>query len=124
MENIINALSWIDSAAATVWILLTIIMFWLLYKVYDIEGRKHPVFGYGVFLLILVWLYPLYTFLFNQLEVAFIGNLLTLWVTISYMQKLKKLPIKEHKWMIPQIVWIIIATFYVGCMLVEKYQMA
>jgi tryptophan-rich sensory protein len=124
MENIINALSWIDSAAATVWILLTIIMFWLLYKVYDIEGRKHPVFGFGVFLLILVWLYPLYTFLFNQLEVAFIGNLLTLWVTIVYMQKLKKLPVREYKWMIPQIVWIIIATFYVGCMLVEKYQMA
>ena len=79
---------------------------------------------FGVFLLILVWLYPLYTFLFNQLEVAFIGNLLTLWVTASYMQKLKKLPIKEHKWMTPQIVWIIIATIYVGCMLVEKYQMA
>lgn len=124
MENIINALSWIDSAAATVWILLTIIMFWLLYKVYDIEGRKHPVFGFGVFLLILVWLYPLYTFLFNQLEVAFIGNLLTLWATIIYMQKLKKLPVREYKWMIPQIVWIIIATFYVGSMLVEKYQMA
>ncbi|MBT8180505.1 MAG: tryptophan-rich sensory protein [Eudoraea sp.] len=124
MENIINALSWIDSAAATVWILLTIIMFWLLYKVYDIEGRKHPVFGFGVFLLILVWLYPLYTFFFNQLEVAFIGNLLTLWATIIYMQKLKKLPVREYKWMIPQIVWIIIATFYVGCMLVEKYQMA
>lgn len=124
MENIINALSWIDSAAATVWILLTIIMFWLLYKVYDIEGRKHPVFGFGVFLLILVWLYPLYTFLFNQLEVALIGNLLTLWVTIVYMQKLKKLPVREYKWMIPQIAWIIIATFYVGCMLVEKYQMA
>jgi tryptophan-rich sensory protein len=124
MENIINALSWIDSAAATVWILLTIIMFWLLYKVYDIEGRKHPVFGFGVFLLILVWLYPLYTFLFNQLEVAFIGNLLTLLVTIIYMQKLKQLPIREYKLMTPQIVWIIIATFYVGCMLLEKYQMA
>jgi len=124
MENIINALSWIDSAAATIWILLTIIMFWLLYKVYDIEGRKHPVFGFGVSLLILVWLYPIYTFLFNQLEVAFIGNLLTLWATIIYMQKLKKLPIKEYKWMIPQIVWIIIASFYVGSMLVEKYLMA
>ena len=124
MENIINALSWIDSAAATVWILLTIIMFWFLYKVYDIEGRKHPVFHFGVFLLVLVWLYPLYTFLFNQLEVAFLGNLITLWATVVYMQKLRKLPIKEYKWMIPQIAWIIIATFYVGCMFVEKYQMA
>ena len=124
MENIINALSWIDSAAATVWILLTIIMFWLLYKVYETEGRNHPVFHFGVFLLVLVWLYPLYTFLFNQLEVAFLGNLITLWATVVYMQKLRKLPIKEFKWMIPQIVWIIIASFYVGCMLVEKYLLA
>jgi hypothetical protein len=123
MENIINALSWIDAAAATVWILLTIIMFWLLYKVYETESRSHPVFHFGVFLLVLVWLYPLYTFLFNQLEVAFLGNLITLWATVAYMQRLKKLPIKEYKWMIPQIVWIIIASFYVGCMLIEKYLM-
>lgn len=124
MEDLINSLSWIDSAAATVWILLTVIMFWLLYKVYGIEGRNHTVFRFGVFLLILVWLYPFYTYIFNQLEVAFAGNLLTLWATVAYMQKLKKLPIKEYKFMIPQIVWIIIATFYVGCMLIMKYQMA
>jgi tryptophan-rich sensory protein len=123
MENIINALSWIDDAAATVWILLTIIMFWLLYKVYETESRSHPVFHFGVFLLVLVWIYPLYTFLFNQLEVAFIGNMITLWATVAYMQKLNKLPIKEYKWMIPQIVWIIIASFFVGCMLIEKYLM-
>ena len=121
MENIINALSWIDSAAATVWILLTIIMFWFLYKVYETEGRKHPVFHFGIFLLVLVWIDPLYTFLFNQLEIALMGNLITLWATVSYMKKLKKLPIKQYKWMIPQIIWIIIASFYVGSMLVEKY---
>ena len=54
MDNIINALSWIDSAAATVWILLTIIMFWFLYIVYEVEGRKHPIFHFGIFLLVLV----------------------------------------------------------------------
>ena len=124
MENVIEALSWIDTAAGTVWILLTIIMFWLLYKVYELLGSSHPTFYFGIFLLALVWLYPLYTYLFNQLEVGFLGNVFTLLVTVLYMNRLKQLSIKKSRWMIPQIVWLVIATFYVGCMLVVKYQSA
>ncbi len=122
MENIIEALSWIDTVAGTVWIFLTIIMFWLLYKVYDTLGSKHPTFYFGVFLLVFVWLYPLYTYLFNQLEVGFVGNILTLVVTVVYMNKLKVISRILSRWMIPQIVWLIVATFYVSCMLVIKYQ--
>ena len=122
MEKIVEALSWIDTVAGTVWIFLTVIMFWLLYKVYDTQGSKHPTFYFGVFLLVFVWLYPLYTFLFNQLEVGFAGNILTLIVTVVYMKKLKVISIILSRWMIPQIVWLIVATFYVGCLLVIKYQ--
>ena len=122
MEKIVEALSWIDTVAGTVWIFLTVIMFWLLYKVYDNEGSKHPTFYFGVFLLVFVWLYPLYTFLFNQLEVGFVGNILTLIVTVVYMKKLKVISKILSRWMIPQIVWLIAATFYVGCLLVIKYQ--
>lgn len=124
MERIIEALSWIDTIAATVWIFLTVIMFWLLYKVNDTLGRKHPTFKLGIFLLILVWLYPLYTFLFNQLEVGFLGNILTLVVTVIYMKRLRAISNRLSRWMIPQIIWLVIASFYVGCMLVLKYQMA
>ena len=91
MEDIINALSWIDTAAGTVWIVLTIIMFWLLYQVYDRLGSTHPTFYFGIFLLVLVWLYPLYTFLFNQLEVGFAGNILTLVITVMYRKRLNTL---------------------------------
>ena len=122
MEKIVEALSWIDTVAGTVWIFLTVIMFWLLYKVYDAKGSKHPTFYFGVFLLVFVWLYPLYTFLFNQLEVGFVGNILTLIVTVVYMKKLKVISKILSRWMIPQIVWLIAATFYVGCLLVIKYQ--
>lgn len=122
MEKIVEALSWIDTIAGTVWIFLTVIMFWLLYKVYDAKGSKHPTFYFGVFLLVFVWLYPLYTFLFNQLEVGFIGNILTLVVTVVYMKKLKMISKILSRWMIPQIGWLIAATFYVGCLLVIKYQ--
>lgn len=122
MENIVQALSWIDTVAGTVWIFLTIIMFWLLYKVYDTYGSRHLTFYFGIFLLIFVWLYPLYTFLFNQLEVGFIGNILTLVVTVIYMNKLRLVSGNLSRWMIPQIVWLVLASFYVGCLLVIKYQ--
>lgn len=124
MEKIIEALSWIDTIAGTVWIVLTIIMFWLLYKVYEVLGSSHPTFYLGIFLLVLVWLYPLYTFLFNQLEVGFLGNIFTLIVTVVYMNRLKKLFLDKSRWMIPQIAWLVVAIFYIGCMLVLKYQMA
>ena len=124
MEKIIDSLSWIDTAAGTVWIVLTIIMFWLLYKVYEVVGSKHPTFYFGVFVLVFVWLYPLYTFLLNQIEVGFVGNIITLVVTVMYMNRLKEVLGKKSRLLIPQIVWLIIATFYVGSMLVLKYQLA
>ncbi len=122
METIIDGLSWIDTIAGTVWIILTVIMFWLLYKVYEVFGSSHPTFYFGIFLLAIVWLYPLYTFFFNQLEVGFAGNIFTLIVTVMYMNRLKQLSLKKSRWMIPQIVWLVVASFYVGCMLVIKYQ--
>lgn len=124
LENIIESLSWIDTIAATVWILLTVIMFWLLYRVYETLGSGHKTFYLGIFLLVIVWLYPLYTFLFNQLEVGFLGNIFTLVVTIIYMNRLKAISAPLSRWMIPQIIWLLIATFYVGCMLMLKYQTA
>lgn len=120
----IDALSWIDTLAPTVWIGLTVIMFWILYKVYGKEGKKHPVFRFGVFLLILVWLYPIYTFIFNQLEVSLAGNLITLWATFSYHRRLIPLGTKYARWMHPQLVWICLATIYVGLLLVNKWQLS
>ncbi len=122
--NLIDAFSWIDTVAATVWILLTVVMFWILYQVYGMEGRKHPVFKFGVFLLVLVWLYPLYTFMFNQLEVGFFGNLLTLGATAVYMKKLKNLPFKKYYLLVPQLFWLVLASVYVGLLLLEKMQTA
>ncbi|MEN8787941.1 MAG: TspO/MBR family protein [Flavobacteriaceae bacterium] len=124
MENIIESLSWIDTIASTIWIVLSLIMFWILYKVYETLGSTHPTFYFGIFLLILVWLYPIYTFFFNQLEVGFVGNVLTLLLTVIYMKRLRPVSVLVSRLMIPQIVWLIVATFYVGCMLVLKYQNA
>ena len=124
MEELINALSWIDTIAATVWLGLTVIMFWILYKVYGKEGKKHPVFRFGVFLLILVWLYPIYTFIFNQLEVGLAGNLITLWATYAYRTRLKPFGRKYANWMYPQLIWLCLATIYVGLLLINRFQLS
>ena len=123
MDSLLNALSWIDTIAPTIWIGLTVIMFWILYKVYGKEGKKHPVFRFGVILLVLVWLYPLYTYIFNQLEVGLAGNLITLWVTISFSRRLKPLGDKMARLMYPQIIWLCVAIVYVGLLIVNKYQL-
>ena len=123
MDKLINALAWIDTVAPTVWIGLTVIMFWILYKVYAMEGRKHPIFKFGVFLLVLVWLYPLYTFIFNQIEVGIAGNLLTLWATISYSNRLKSLSKRMANLMYPQIIWLCLATVYVALFFFNKYEL-
>jgi hypothetical protein len=123
MDQLLNVLSWIDTIAATVWIGLTVIMFWILYKVYGKEGKQHPVFRFGVFLLVLVWLYPLYTYFFNQFEVSLAGNLITLWASITYSRRLKPLGKKMANWMYPQIIWTSLATIYVGLLLLNKYQL-
>ena len=124
MEELLNALSWIDTIAATVWLGLTVIMFWILYKVYGKEGKKHPVFRFGVFLLILVWLYPIYTFIFNQLEVGLAGNLITLWATYSYKKRLEPFGVKYGNWMYPQLIWLCVASIYVGLLLINRYQLS
>lgn len=124
MDQLLNALSWIDTIAATVWIGLTVIMFWILYKVYGKEGKQHPVFRFGVFLLVLVWLYPLYTYFFNQFEVSLAGNLITLWASVSYSRRLKPLGRKMANWMYPQIIWTCLASVYVGLLLLNKYQLS
>lgn len=124
IENTIDALFWIDQIAATVWIILSLIMFWILYQLYALESKEHPVFKFGVFLLVLVWLYPIYTFLFNQIEVGFAGNLITLGVTAVYMKKLKNLPFKKYYLLLLQLFWLVLASVYVGLLLLEKMQTA
>lgn len=124
MEKIIESLNWIDNAAIPVWILLSLLMLWIQYQVYGMEDRKHAIFVLGFVLLALIWLYPAYTYLFNQLEVGFAGNLLTLVVSWIYWIRLRTLSLKLSRLMVPQLIWLIVASVYVGSLLVFKYQNA
>nr|WP_299346070.1 hypothetical protein [Allomuricauda sp.] len=122
MKQILDYLTWIDFIAAGVWVLLTIIMVWLLFRIYKKTGMANGHFYLGIFLLVIVWLYPLYTYFFNQLEVGAAGNIFTLLVTLKYRSGLKGLNRNLSKYLIPQIVWLVAATLYVGLQILVKYQ--
>lgn len=120
-QGIIDKLSWIDSVAGGVWILLTIIMLGMLIKLHRDGYRKDKIFKIGVGLLIFVWLYPLYTGFYQSLIIGEIGNIATLIFTIVYFSALKKKYNLLQNWMIPQIIWLSVATFYVGLMIMNVY---
>ena len=120
MKNFIAYLSWIDSVAGGVWILLSLIMIGVLYQIYRKRGSANPYFFLGLFLLIIVWLYPLYTSFFDNMEIGMAGNLITLLVTIAFMLRLKSISKRLSQFMIPQVIWLFVATVYVGLMLIDK----
>ncbi len=120
MKNLITYLSWIDGVAGGVWVLLSLIMVGVLYQIYRKKGSANPYFFLGLVLLIIVWLYPLYTSFFDNMKIGIIGNLITLVVTIAYMVRLKSISRRLSQYMIPQTIWLCVATIYVGLMLIEQ----
>lgn len=122
LKQLLDYFTWIDLIAAGVWIVLTVIMIWILYRIHRVMGSKNPYSYLGIFLLVIVWLYPIYTYLFNQLEIGAAGNVFTLLVTLRYGSKLKELKQGLHRYMIPQIIWLIVATLYIGLQILVKYQ--
>ncbi|MEK6155183.1 tryptophan-rich sensory protein [Flavobacteriaceae bacterium 3-367] len=121
MKNILHSLSWIDSVAGAVWILLTLIMIGVLYQIYRRKGYTKKSFYLGLLLLVLIWSYPLYTNFFDALEIGMAGNIFTLLMTVLYMVRLKTVSIGLSKFMIPQAIWLSVASLYVGLLLLDKY---
>ena len=121
MEDLLKNLEWINSAATVVWIILIVIQVIVLKNLLNLKLRKHKSFKMGITLLFLVLVYPIYTSFDLQLEIGLLGNLVTLFITIAYQRVLKNLQLKENKWLIPQIVWLLVVTIYVGLMLINDY---
>ena len=93
----------------------------ILKNVHGRDGWNDRALRFGIILLIVVLLYPVYTAFAYQLEIGFLGNILTLWLTFRYKSMLRIKPMKENNWLWPQIIWLVIATIYVGLMLTEDH---
>ena len=121
MQKIIEALSWIDTIAAIVWIGLILILLIILKNLHTIYGWKDRALKQGIILLIIIVAYPLYTSFFLQLEIGFIGNIVALILTLSLKKKLTQRSRKESRWLWPQIIWLALASVYVALMLLQDY---
>ncbi|MBT8256836.1 MAG: hypothetical protein KJO49_00070 [Bacteroidia bacterium] len=121
MEKIINSLSWIDSAATIVWIVLILIMLIIIKNLHSNFGWQDRTLKFGLILLLVVVAYPLYTRFFLQLEIGFIGNIATLIMTLIYMKRIRVKKMKEAQWLWPQIIWICLVSIYLASMLIEDH---
>jgi hypothetical protein len=118
LKDFINSLSWIDNIAAYVWIILSIIMFWLIIKTVRQVGWQNNSVYWQIGLLVFTWMHPAYTSLIKGLAIVEIGNIATLILTVLVFYKLKTQFNSLSNWLVPQIIWISIASLYIGLKLV------
>ena len=116
-SEILNSLSWIDSIAGGVWLVLSSFTVYTLIKVKKKYGIDNSLFQLGLFLLLSIWLYPAYTLFFSNLAIGQIGNIFTLFITLVYLYFLKKAHIPSFKIMLPQVAWLFVAIVYLGLQL-------
>lgn len=121
VESLLQYLNWIPNLATGVWLVLTGILIYTLLEINKKLDMKQPVFKAGVVLVVLIWLYPLYTRLFYPIEAGFIGNIITLLATFYYYKKLSQSIGHLRVWLWPQLIWISIASFFTLLLLIHKY---
>ena len=117
IAEVLNYLTWIETIAGIVWIFLTGLTVVATFKVYMEEGNKSTTFRLGLLLVTIVWLYPAYAGFVGSVLLGEIGTLITLSLTVGYFVKLRKISGKLSRLMIPQTVWLSLASIYLGLQL-------
>lgn len=121
MDAFLEQFSWIHHVATGIWMALTFLMIWVLINIYSLTGASNKYFYWGVFLMIVVWLYPYITSSTSLLELVLAGNLLVMGVTLVHLRWLREVSIRLSRLMIPQLLWITTLTVHSGLPLIEKY---
>jgi len=121
IREILDSINWIDRYAAAIWFFLSLILIGLLLRLYARSGTQSSSFWMGIGLLLLIWLYPLYTAWFKLFELGAVGNTLTLAYAVVFQSKLRKARPKLARWIWPHIIWMFLATLYLGLQIWQKY---
>ncbi len=75
--KVVKRLSWIDRVIMPVWVFLTLLIFLAFYLVILEEDHTWNQYTYRIlYLIIIIWLYPLYTLGFTSLILGIAGNIL------------------------------------------------
>lgn len=121
IDQLLSYLNWLPNYATGIWLVLTGILVFTLLQINKQLSIQHPLFKLGVVVIVLIWLYPLYTQLFYPIEVGFIGSLITLAATWIYYKKITQTLAGLSKWLYPVLVWAIISGVYTLLVLISKY---
>lgn len=121
MNDLIDALGFIDQIATIVLIILILILIVVLKNLHTEYGWQDKNLKQTFIILVLMLAYPLYTSLYLQLEIGLAANLIMLFLTLKLIKALKILERKESKWLLPQAIWLSLVSLYVLLMLLQDY---
>jgi hypothetical protein len=110
--------SWIDIIAAPVWIILSLVLISIIIKIAKVIGWRNVTFYWLIGLFVFIWLHPFYTSVIKGYAIVEIGNIASLILSVLVFYKLKVQFKNLANWLIPQIIWLIIASIYIGLKLV------
>jgi hypothetical protein len=120
LHNFLAALQWIEEVAAIVWIILSAILVCTLFKtIQQLGWRSKYVYG-QIGLLVFMWLHPVYTSIIKAKGIVEIGNIATLILTVLVFYQLKLRFGSMSNWLIPQMVWLAVASLYTGLKLMAS----
>jgi hypothetical protein len=118
LRDFVKSVSWITNIAAPIWIILSIILIWILFKTVQQVGWYNKFVYWQIGLFIFVWLHPVYTSFLKGDIIVEIGNIVSLILTVLVFYKLKIKFGSISNWLIPQIIWLTIASLYIGLKLI------
>ncbi|MEM9301709.1 MAG: tryptophan-rich sensory protein [Pseudomonadota bacterium] len=115
----VNALSWIDRVAGAVWIALTLLMLCAARWLRDDGGRfwnssSKPILA----LIIVVWLYPLYSLGFSSLWLGLLGNLVVFATAAWALRSAGTRSRRAALALAPTPLWLTAASGYIGLQLI------
>jgi len=120
LHNFLAALQWIEEVAAIFWIILSAILVCTLFKtIQQLGWRSKYVYG-QIGLLVFMWLHPVYTSIIKAKGIVEIGNIATLILTVLVFYQLKLRFGSISNWLIPQMVWLAVASLYTGLKLIAQ----
>jgi tryptophan-rich sensory protein len=119
LATLVKKLGWIDRVAGYVWVLLTLLMVLAIYALSQAEDGVWNRYSHHVIaLIVVVWLYPLYTLGF-RLVPGLIGNVAVGLLAIYVVWVVSSSSTTAAALIAPVVVWIAVATGYVVLQLLQ-----
>ena len=106
MKQLVSQLEWIEFIDGPMWVVLTIFIVSMIYKIIRDKSEHHPIVRWLSWLLVLILLHPLYSYSFPGLTAHQIGHIILLVFTFEVFRKVYRNFPKISFFLLPQLFWI------------------